>query len=552
MPLDPIQAKPGRRQGLTISSVIFAVILVLAGCSFNDTQSAATDASRAKQLAQTLQKRKADRLCQLPNDHADHYQEPDYKSLWNRLRSGYQLADIDHPEVDKYIDTYVRHPDYLPRVSRRSAPFLYHIVNELEQRGMPLEIALLPVVESAFDPFAYSHGRAAGLWQFIPGTGLQYGLKQNWWYDGRRDFLAATNAALDYLSDLHRRLDGDWLLALAAYNSGEGNVRKAIRKNLKRGKGTDFWSLQLPRETEAYVPQLLAVSRIVLDPQSYQLELEEIPNQAVFETVDTGSQIDLAQAASMAGISMDELYQLNAGFNRWATDPAGPHRLLIPIENADNLRAQLAQSGEDRVSWERYRVKSGDSLISIASRHKTTVAVLKENNKISGNMIRAGQMLLIPSASLAAQDYSLSKEQRLLRTQSRASGPQGSRKITYTVNSGDSLWSIAKTHKVKVSQLAKWNGMAPRDTLKLRQKLVIWTPLENTVATSGTSALKDPLVRKLAYTVRNGDSLAAIAGKFNLKVQDISRWNSIDQSSYIHPGQSLTLYVDVTRTTSRN
>lgn len=480
------------------------------------------------------------------------YREPEFENIWDRLRSGYQLTQIDHPRVESYVNSYLRHPDFLPRVSSRSEPFLFYIIEQVEKRNMPLELALLPIVESAFDPFAYSHGRASGLWQFIPGTGKQYGLKQNWWYDGRRDAIAATDAALDYLEDLHQRLDEDWLLALAAYNSGEGNVRKAIRRNTKQGKATDFWSLKLPKETQAYVPQLLAVSKIILNPEHYGLNLTEIANKPYFGEVDIGSQIDLAQAASLADMDINQLYTLNAGFNRWATDPKGPHRLFIPVEKIDSFREQLESSGTDRVSWERYKVQSGDSLISIAKHFHTSVDLLKENNKIKGNTIRIGQMMLIPKASQSSWHYAQSKEQRLKRTQERSSGAKNSQKIEYTVVSGDSLWTIAKKYKISVGQLAKWNAMAPRDTLRTNQKLVIWAPtvISSSSHASGPSQSGptqiDPIIRKVAYHVRNGDSLARIASKFNLSVNDIVRWNTVKKNGYIHPGQLLTLYVDVT------
>lgn len=483
------------------------------------------------------------------SDYADaQYDEPQFESLWDRLRSGYQFSHIEHPRVETYLKSYLRHPDFLPRVSRRSEPFLHYIIEQVEQRNMPMELALLPIVESAFDPFAYSHGRASGLWQFIPGTGKQYGLKQNWWYDGRRDAIAATDAALNYLEDLHKRLGDDWLLALAAYNSGEGNVRKAIRKNIKQGKGTDFWSLQLPKETRAYVPQLLAVSKIVFNPDQYGLELTDIPDKPYFTAVETGSQIDLAQAADLAGMDINELYTLNAGFNRWATDPKGPHRLFVPVDKADGFRQQLLESGNQRISWERYKVRSGDSLISIAKRFHTSVSLLKENNQIKGNTIRIGQMMLIPKASQSSWHYAQSLDQRLKRTQDSSGSKTDNQKVEYSVKSGDSFWTIARRYDVSVGELAKWNAMAPRDTLRIGQRLVIWTPAEITQSSDRSSpAQNDRVIRKVAYHVRNGDSLARIASKFNLSVNDIVRWNPVKKSGYIHPGQLLTLYVDVTR-----
>ncbi|MDH5591563.1 MAG: transglycosylase SLT domain-containing protein, partial [Gammaproteobacteria bacterium] len=250
--------------------------------------------------------------------------------LWQRIRDGFAISQPNlHADTQRQLQWFVNHPDYINRVVERARPYLHYIVDEIERRDMPLEIALLPVVESGFQPFAYSHGRAAGIWQFIPGTGRLYGLKQNWWYDGRRDIIESTRAALDYLQKLHNDFD-DWQLALAAYNCGEGTVGRAIRRNKKAGKGIDFWSLDLPKETSAYVPKLMAVSELIKHPEKYELTLSSIDNSPFLTVVDVGGQIDLALAAKLAEISVDEMYQLNPGFNHWATTPDGPHRLVIP------------------------------------------------------------------------------------------------------------------------------------------------------------------------------------------------------------------------------
>lgn len=490
---------------------------------------------------ETLDLAEADRLCTLDQHQLDLFTPIDHELLWDRIRVGYQLSSEINPRVQKYLNWYIKHPTYMSRVTQRGSKYLHYIVTQLEANDMPLELALLPIVESAFDPFAYSHGRASGIWQFIPGTGKQYGLKQNWWYDGRRDIVAATDAAIKYLKRLHRQLNNDWLLALAAYNSGGGNVRKAIRYNKTHGKPTDFWSLNLPKETKAYVPQLLALAKIVSNPTDYDITLTDVYNQPYFDIVNVESQIDLAQAALLADMSTNDLYMLNPGFNRWATDPKGPHRLLIPTAKSESFTENLKTlPSNQRVKWQRYEVRSGDSLSSIAKKFNTSVDALKDSNKIKGNIIRVGKPLLIPTASGKQGAYALSASERLKRTQDRA-GNSGSHRITYYVKSGDSLWSIAKKYNVSVSKLAKWNGMAPRDVLKKNQKLVI-----SNQKTKSRPA-ENEIIRKVAYRVRNGDSLARIAGKFNLSVKDIIHWNPVNKSKYIHPGQNLTLFVDVTR-----
>ncbi|MCV6615539.1 MAG: transglycosylase SLT domain-containing protein, partial [Cellvibrionaceae bacterium] len=263
--------------------------------------------------------------------------------LWQRIRQGYGLDHISNSRIDQQRRWYTRHPEYIQRVSKRAKPYLYHIVSELKRRQMPMELALLPIVESAFDPFAYSHGRASGLWQFTPPTARDFKLANTWWYDGRRDVEASTAAALDYLHQLNRRFDGDWLLALAAYNAGGGTVSKAIRKNKRRGRNTDFWSLSLPKETRAYVPRLLAMAEIVARPQAYRVSLHPILNQPYFKRFDLPYQLDLSQAAKLAQLPMDEIHLLNPGYSRWATDPSGAQHLLIPLSRAQQFRQNLDQ-----------------------------------------------------------------------------------------------------------------------------------------------------------------------------------------------------------------
>lgn len=471
--------------------------------------------------------------------------------LWERMRTGMRMRDYDHDRVQQELKWFAAHQEYLDRVADRADPFLHLIIEEVEKRNMPSEIALLPVVESAFQPFAYSHGRAAGIWQFIPGTGRLYGLKQNWWYDGRRDILASTNAALDYLQALNKAFDGDWQLALAAYNSGEGTVRKAIRYNQSRNRPTDFWNLRLPRETRAYVPKLLAISALVASPEQHGITLKAIDNTHKLAVVETGAQIDLALAAELAGLSVDEMYQLNPGFNRWATDPDGPHHLLIPVDNQEDFVQQLAALPTDeRVQWMRHRITSGESLISIAKKYATTVALLRKVNNLHGNQIRAGKHLIIPVATRSLASYSLSKEQR---SKSRLSQSGKGNKVIHTVRPGDTFWDISRKYNVSMKRLTHWNGMAPRDSIKPGQKLVVWTggstQQASTTKVSVPQFTPTDRVSKIRYTVRSGDSLARISKKFNVTIKQLQKWNSKARGKYLQPGQTLTVYVDITRQT---
>ncbi|WP_421842703.1 LysM peptidoglycan-binding domain-containing protein [Marinobacter algicola] len=466
--------------------------------------------------------------------------------LWHRLRAGFELDhDASEPRVQAQLNWYKKHPRYIDRVVDRGSRYLHYIVSEAEKRGLPTELALLPVVESAFDPFAYSHGRAAGLWQFIPSTGKYFGLTQSWWHDDRRDIIAATDAALTYLDKLATRFDGDYMLALAAYNSGGGTVSSAMRRNRKRNEPTDYWSLDLPRETRHYVPKLIALAKIFDDPQAYGIELPPLDDEPYFEVVDTGSQLDLAQAAELAGVDIDEIYLLNPSYNRWATSPNGPHRLLIPRDHAETFATALkGMDPAKRVSWRNYKVESGDTLSTIARRYSTTPSVIQQVNNLNSHIIRIGQRLMIPSAAEQAGTYSLSASERLARKQERSGKNANGTRVNYTVRSGDTFWDIAREHRVSVRQLASWNGMAPGDPLMPGKKLVIWSKSKQPAMLASTNRGKG-MVRKVGYQVRKGDSLSTIASRFAVNVRDIASWNDLNTSRYLQPGQSLVLYVDI-------
>lgn len=465
--------------------------------------------------------------------------------VWQRIRSNLEFSVPDNARVASQRDWFIKHPSYLDRVAKRAEPFLFYIVEQLEANNMPLEIALLPIVESAFDPFAYSHGRASGMWQFVPGTGERFGMKQNWWYDGRRDVVASTDGAIKYLKYLNEFFDGDWMLALAAYNSGEGRVRRAVRSNKRKNLPTDFWSLDLPKETRAYVPKLLALADIVKRSEALKIKLYEIDNKSVISKIDIGSQIDLAKAAQLAQLSLTELQRLNPGFNRWATDPDGPHYLLLPNHKVENFKLGLNKLSEkDRLAWQRYKIKNGDSLGKIALKFNTEIDLIKQVNNVKGSQIRAGKYLLIPVATASLDSYLLSQDQRLAKTQNKVLA--GEKRI-HIVKSGDTLWDLSRTYNVTTRSIAKWNGMAPRDTIKPGQKLVIWQTNNSKIQVSSASARgEQAIMRNINYRVRKGDSFARIADKFNVKIKDIERWNSLSRNKYLQPGQMLKLSVDVT------
>jgi len=474
------------------------------------------------------------------------------QDLWERIRAGFSLPETDHPRIEQQLRWYARHPEYMQRVAQRARPYLYYIVETLEQHDLPMEIALLPIVESAFQPFAYSHGRASGIWQFIPATGRLYGLEQNWWYDGRRDVYASTQAAAKFLKRMNDYYDGNWMHALASYNSGLGNVNRAIRRNKARNRSTDFFTLNLPRETEAYVPKLLALKKLIADPQAYGIEIDAIPNRPYFARVELDSQIDLAKAAEMAGVKLDKLYRLNPGFNRWATAPDGPHHLLLPVDRAEKFQNALAElPTEQMVTWQRHRIHRGETLSSIAAKYNTSIRTLKRINQLRGDLLRIGQSLMIPVASQQPESYRLSQAQRTQRLQDR---PRQGNKITHVVQPGDTFWGLAQRHGVSVRALASWNAMAPGDPLKPGQSLVIWSRSGEQLSALSSGDLAAPpqrsLTKRIGYRVRKGDSLARISQKFRVSIGQLRKWNNLPKGRYLQPGQRLTLYVDVMQTSS--
>jgi len=319
--------------------------------------------------------------------------------LWLRMRDGFDFPQAKPAVVQRYIDEYVKHPHLFEAMLKRGEPYLFHILNRIETGGMPAELALLPLIESAFDPFATSPAGAAGIWQFMPDTATDAGLHQDGWYDGRRDVIASTEAALDYLRALHKRFDGDWLLALAAYNAGGARVQRAIMHNRDRGKPVDFWHLALPAETRAYVPRLIALRAIIENPKDYNISLPQLADSRYFSTVEIQGQLELRVAARLCGISLQELLRLNPGYGLSITPPGRTHTLLLPRSAAPLFRMRIASLPQDqRVQSIRHRIRLGDNLSTIAQKYRTTVSVLRKANGLKDSKIIAGDSLIIPVA----------------------------------------------------------------------------------------------------------------------------------------------------------
>jgi membrane-bound lytic murein transglycosylase D len=443
--------------------------------------------------------------------------------LWQRIRQGPTLTpETPHADVLKQRDWYLRNPNYLAVVFKRAKPFIFHVTNELDKASLPLTLALLPIVESTYDPLAYSRSHAVGLWQFIPSTGKAFGLKRDRWYDGRRDVTASTQAAIKYLQYLHKRFDNDWLLALAAYNSGEGNVRKSINANKKRGGTADFWSIKLPRETRNYVPQLLALAMLIENPQDYDIVLPAILNQPYFEAVEIKSQIDLNKVIAVTGAKAATFTQLNPAYRRSITPPQGKFSLLFPVGTAEPLRQLLATT--DPKTWiphTEYMAVNGDTLSEIAQRFRIPLQWLMDSNSLHSDRLKLGQVLLIPHSGDDGAFSSVNETRQSL----------------YKVKSGDSLSKIASRYKTSVTGLKRANGLNT-DMLQLGQTLTI----RHSTAVSTPENL-----RKLSYKVRRGDSLYLIAEKFDLRIRDITGWNKISPHAYLQPGQRLTLFINALR-----
>jgi peptidoglycan lytic transglycosylase D len=318
--------------------------------------------------------------------------------IWDRMRDGFTLPPASPRAIHAYLQSFSAHPVSLARALRRGEPYLYHILSRVEARGLPAELVLLPFVESAFDPHATSPVGAAGIWQFMPDTAAELGLSRSWWYDGRRDIIQATEAALDYLTQLDHRF-GDWLLALAAYNAGSARIQAAIESNRRDGRPADFWHLALPDETRAYVPKLIALRAVIRNPAKYRVTLPPLPDTHYFISVDTHGRIDLQVAARLAGVPEDELKRLNAGILRLITPPDRPTKLLIPKENEEIFRERLARlPAEKRIQSIRHRILRGDTLSTIAQHYRTTVERLLKVNHLKGPDIIAGEFLVVPGS----------------------------------------------------------------------------------------------------------------------------------------------------------
>jgi membrane-bound lytic murein transglycosylase D len=468
----------------------------------------------------------------------DRLYSSDSDTIWQKIRTGFQLdQQLDDPLIADAIAWYRKNPTFVYRSTERSSRYMHYVVSAIQQRNLPTELALLPFIESAYDPFAYSRSGAAGLWQFVPQTATNFGLARNWSYDGRKDVVASTDAALTYLQFLHDKFDGDWLLAVAAYNFGEGSIQRAVDENKRKGQPTDFWHLNLRQETRTYVPRLIALAKIIGAPHKYGINLYAIPDKAYFGAVDTGGPLTLAKASDLADVDIDELYRLNPGFNHSSIGAQGPQRLLLPIAAVDRFTQQLAQLPADkRGNFKSYDVAKGDTLAAIGRKFGVNPVAIRNANKLDNGLLRPGQSLLIPISGEDPSSAIAKAGPAPVTTQT----PFGSTQIFHTVEAGDNLRRLSQHYAVSIKDIQRWNGLSANDPVKLGQKLNIWTDKEDVKGAQPKIAVAS---KKVGYTVQSGDSLIAIAGKFNVEIDDILRWNQVNPRALLQPGQRLTLFV---------
>ena len=506
-----------------MKSALLLLVLVLSGCqSFVDNNQKLTG------FSQKLN---------------DSYQNSNESDLWRLIASRQEIRSDVNPRIQEHIDWIEQHPEYLSIISKRAEPYLYVVVSEVQKQGLPIEIALLPIVESDYYPFSYSHGTAVGLWQFIPSTGKMYGLEENWWHEDRRDILASTRAAVKYLKDLNEMFNGDWLMAIAAYNSGPGRVQKAINANIELGLKADFWSINLPKETEKYVPKLLALGKVIKDPERYNQKLFVIENKPFLKAIELNSQFDLALISQWTGLTIDQIYTFNPGLKRWATPVSLPYTILLPEDVVNRFEENLSKAGQrPKISWARHKVKQGDSLSLIAQKYKTTIGQIKSVNELSTDIIRIGDYLIVPLAQQADSYYSLSENQR---EKSRLNIQKNAEKIIYKVISGDSLWKIAGKYNTSVNDLVRWNQIIPTAPLSIGKELVILIENKNKTELAKIANTGIDISRKIVYTVKAGDNLSKIAKKYQVKVNDIRSWNELNEEHILQPGDKLTITINV-------
>ena len=490
-------------------------------------------------------------------DDITRYRNAD--NLWDALREEFSLSHYeDSPAVQEKIEWFMNNQDYLLRSASRAAPYLYYIMQQVRKRHLPAELVLLPIIESGYNPFSLSNMGAAGIWQLMPSTASGLGVKQDWWYDGRRDVIASTHAALNYLAYLQTFFAGRWLLAIAAYNTGEGNVLSAIKRNIRDGRDTDFWSLPVAQQTRDYVPSLLALATIISHPEQYPIYFPPVRNAPYLAQIDVGSQINLKYAATLAGISYKKLLQLNPGFNQPATSTNGPSKLILPIENVEQFSENLTHSPTitQQLNWIHYRMKSGDTLASVARKFATTTVAIRKLNHLDKNIVPHGSNLLIPTqndAGMPAIESAIdvayrseNKKNKYLKVKREEISSQPLTKYTlqpgdtiYMVRSKDTLDSIARRFHIGRKMLQMANSLRSAAVPPGKQLIIpthsITMDAPSTLVTANRVEPGDTI-----YMVRSGDTLEKVADKFRTTPSAIRLANLMERNS-LKEGERLVI-----------
>ena len=510
-------------------------------------------------------------------------------SLWPTLSNHFQLNhQLKQPAVQHQIQFLEHRQDYINELTENAKPYLYYIYSQTRLHNMPAEIALIPMIESDYDPFGISRTGATGLWQMMPGTASGLGLQIDWWYDGRRNIIRSTNAALKHLEYLHAYF-GSWLLALAAYDSGDGTVRAAIRYNKRLHRPTDFWHLPLPTETKLYVPKLLGLAAVIANSNHYGLHLHEIANRPYFDGIKVKGQIELSKIAKLANTSINMIRKLNPAFRRWATAPTGSYWLLLPVDKASIFQQALSNiKKQQEITWTHHRVTQGDTLSKLASEYHTETYILQRINHLNNSIITIGQELLIPQSFHGKISDSSKQTERI--AEDKIPGPK---RIVHMVKPEENLWTIAARYNVKPAQIRYWNHLGFHQAIKPDQKITIWKKrhltqttyqvyvvqqgdslsrigdryqttahaimqlnnLQSTVLQIGEK-IKIPYPniakkhyngphdrKEIMYTVRPGQSLSVIANYYHVSAQDIVAWNHLESEKYLHVGEKLKIYL---------
>jgi membrane-bound lytic murein transglycosylase D len=510
---------------------------------------------------------------------------PRSSNLWQDLAGNFQLKqNLEQPAVQKQIHFLQHRQDYINELTHNAKPYIYYVYTQTQKNNMPAEMALIPMVESDYEPFGVSRTGATGLWQMMPGTASWLGIKINWWYDGRRNVVSSTNAALKHLRYLHSEF-GSWLLAMAAYDAGDGAIRSAIRYNKRHHRPTDFWSLPLPKETKRYIPKLLALAAVIKGAEHYGIHLKPLENRPYFTAVKMQGQIDLSHVAKLATTDSNTVRHLNPAFRRWATAPAGDYWLLLPVDKARIFQTNLTQSEKKRVTWAYHQVQSGDTLSDLADHYHTTITILQQINHIKGPFIHTGQKLLIPRSKHIQLGRIKKAGKRI--AEDKIPGPK---RIAHTVKTKETLSTIAQRYRVKAGQIRYWNHLAYHDKLQANQQLIIWkkktihpTGYHHYTIKSGdnlsqighryhvsapaimaanglstmllhigqTLRIPYPTIhdqhypgkhQTLTHTIRPGQSLSEIAHYYHVTSRDIIHWNHLEHQKYIHVGEKLKIY----------